>query len=321
MQVVVTGASGHVGAALVRALLDRGDAVRALVRSDVRALEGLDVDLRRIDVRDAARVHEALAGAELVFHAAAKLSLESGPDPVTEAINVEGTRHVVEACRAHGVRRLVHFSSAHAARRGGGALLEEGEGTAYEQSKAAAEREVLRALDAGLDAVIVRPTGVVGPHDHKPSYMGRVLLMIARGLLPATVAGGQSWVDVRDVASSAIAAAERGTRGAQYVLAGHWLPMHDLARAASRAAGVRGPIAAMPAGVAKAFAPLAERAMRAIGREPLFTAASIDALEKAPRPLDERAARELGHAPRALEDTLRDTYAFFRERGMLSGRR
>src|SRR5690606_8531931 len=123
----------------------------------------------------------------------------------------------------------------------------------------------------GLDAVIVSPCAVVGPFDFKPSYIGRVLLMLAKGRIPATVRGGQSWVDVRDIAASSIAAAERGMPGARYVLAGHWRSMQDFARAASRVVGARPPLGAVPPSLAKAFAPLAISAMRAMGREPLFT--------------------------------------------------
>lgn len=322
MEVAVTGASGHIGAALVRALLARGDRVRALVHRDARALEGLDVDVRRVDVREAGAVHDALARVEMVFHAAAKLSLDAGPDLDAEATNIQGTRNVIRACRAHGVRRLVHFSSAHAMRRDGSDLLGEREGLVYERSKALAEREVRDAVERGLDAVVVSPCAVIGPFDFKPSYIGRVLLMLAKGRIPATVRGGQSWVDVRDIAASTLAASERGTAGARYVLGGHWLPMQDFARAASRVVGVRPPLGAVPPALAKAFAPLAIGAMRALGQEPLFTRASIDALEPTPRPTDSAAERALGHAPRPLEETLMDTYTFFRERGMLEeGRR
>lgn len=316
MQVVVTGASGHIGAALVRALLARGDAVRALVHSDRRALEGLDVEVQRVDVRDARAIATAIAGAEQVFHAAAKISLDAGPDPVAEQTNVLGTRHVVQACKDAKVRRLVHFSSVHALSRQGGELLAQDAGLAYEQSKARAEREVLSACEAGLDAVVVSPCAVLGPYDHKPSYIGRVLLMLARGLMLATVRGGQSWVDVRDVASSAIAAADQGECGARYVLAGHWLPMQEMFTMASRVAGVRAPMGALAPSVAKAFTPLAIASMKLAGQEPLFTKASIDALESVPRERDPEAARVLGHAPRPLLDTLLDTYAFFEERGL-----
>ncbi len=317
MEVVVTGASGHVGAALLRALVARGDRVKALVHRDQRALEGLDVEARRVDVRDPTAVRDAVRGAELVFHAAAKISLDAEHDPEVEATNVEGTRNVIAACHAHGVRRLVHFSSAHALRAEGGGLLGRDEGLAYERSKALAEREVREAVAHGLDAVVVSPCAVVGPFDFKPSYIGRVLLMLAKGRIPATVRGGQSWVDVRDIADSSLAAAERGVSGARYVLGGHWRPMQDFARAASRAAGARPPLGAVPPSLAKAFAPLAIGAMRAMGQEPLFTRASIDALESAPRATDGEAERVLGHAPRSLTETLDDTYAFFRTRGLI----
>jgi dihydroflavonol-4-reductase len=309
--VTVTGASGHIGAALVRALIARGDRVRVVVRSDTRAIDGLDVDKRRGDITDPSALREAIDGSELVFHAAARVSLESGPDPVADRTNVEGTRNVLEVCRALGVRRVVHFSSVHAVKRDRRAA------SAYEQSKERAEREVDRALEGGLDVVVVRPAAVVGPFDHKPSYIGRVLILLARGLLPMTVRGGQSWVDVREIASSSIAAAERGERGARYALEGHWMTMKDFMSAASKQAGARAPIGTLPPGLAKAFAPLATVTMRAIGQEPLFTATSIDALDDAPRPTDPRAANELGHAPRPIEETLRDAYTFFRERGML----
>lgn len=320
MKVAVTGASGHVGAALVRELLARGHSVRAIARTDTRALEGLDLEVRRLDVTDAAAVEDALSGVELAFHAAARLSLDAGPDPVAEATNVEGTRNVLAACRRNGVRRVVHFSSVHALRPDGRTLLGEREGLTYERSKAEAERLVARAAEEALDTVVVSPCAVVGPWDFKPSYLGRVLVMLARGLLPATVRGGQSWVDVRDVALGALAAAERGERGARYVLAGHWLPMQDFATRASRIAGVRPPLGAMPRGVGKAFAPLAGLGARLLGQEPFFTRAALDALELAPRPRDPEAERVLGHAPRPLETTLADTFAFFRERGLVPGK-
>ncbi|NUP08662.1 MAG: NAD-dependent epimerase/dehydratase family protein [Polyangiaceae bacterium] len=321
MTVVVTGASGHVGAALVRALLARGEQVRAVVRSDVRAIEGLDVERKRLDVTDADAVSEAIRGARVVYHAAARLTLEAEHDPLADEVNVAGTRNVLAACRRHGVERLVHFSTVHALGREGGALIDEGAGLPYERSKAAAERDVVAAAKSDLDAVIVSPCAVIGPYDHKPSYMGRVLLMLARGLLPAVVHGGQSWVDVRDIASSAIAAAERGRRGERYILSGHWMPMLDFTRAAAKAARVMPPLFAVPTKVAKTFAPLAERAARVLKQEPLFSRASFDAIDPAPRDFGDLAARDLGHAPRPVSSTLEDTFAWFQERGMMSARR
>jgi dihydroflavonol-4-reductase len=322
MTVVVTGASGHVGAALVRALIEQGESVRALVRSDTRALQGLDVDVRKLDVGDVDGIRAAFQGARVVYHAAARITLEAVADPEAERVNVAGTRNIIDACKRQGVERLVHFSTIHAIDPGGHELLAEGGGLPYERSKASAERDVVLAAQGDLDAVIVSPCAVVGPYDHKPSYIGRVLLMIAKGLVPATVAGGQSWVDVRDVARGAITAATKGKRGSRYVLHGKWRPMREFATIASGIVGRSPPRFDIPTVWAQRFAPLAERASRLIGQEPLFTKASFDALELTPRQIDPRARDELGHDTRPLEETLRDTFEWFRERGLLArGRR
>ncbi|MFO0550993.1 MAG: NAD-dependent epimerase/dehydratase family protein [Polyangiaceae bacterium] len=319
MKVAITGASGHVGAALVRALLEQGAHVRALVRGDTRAIEGLDVERVSGDVADPSALERAFHGVEVVYHAAARITLEPEHDPAAHATNVDGTRNVLQACKRSGARRLVHFSTVHALRPDGAGLLGPGEGFAYERSKVAAEKLVL--ADQEVDAVIVSPCAVVGPFDHKPSHIGRVLLMLERGLLLATVTGGQSWVDVRDIALAATRAAERGRRGARYVVSGHFRSMQEFSTLASRAAGVRAPLMAFPAGLARAFAPLAERGAALLRSEPLITRASLAALEDAPRAIDDAAARDLGHAPRPLEETLRDTFDWFRAQKKLRTRR
>lgn len=315
MRVVITGASGHVGNALARELIAAGHDVTALVRSDVRPVTGLSLRIVKVDVTDRDALIAACEGAELVFHAAARISLESDVDAQAEAVNVEGTRNVIAACRAHGVGRLVHFSTAHALDDGG--LRGAGEGLVYERSKVAAERDVLSAIDAGLDAVIVSPCAVIGPHDFKPSHIGKVLLMLARGLLVATVDGGQSWVDVRDVARTAIAAAERGRRGARYIASGHWRSMPAMFSLAAKAAGVAPPRFAFPSSWARRSAPLAERAAAALKAEPLITRASMAALLDVEPRYDLSARTELGVEPRPLERTLADTFEFFADTRML----
>jgi dihydroflavonol-4-reductase len=315
MQVVVTGASGHVGSVLVRALLSDGHSVTALFNSDRRSLAGLSLEARAVNIEDGSAVSSAIAGAEVVFHAAARVSLLATEDAATTRVNVEGTRNVVAACLEHGVRRLVHFSTIHALDERG-ELLRPGEGLSYERSKVEAERLVLDEVQRGLDAVVVSPCAVIGPFDFKPSYIGQVLQLQDRGLLLATVAGGQSWVDVRDVAKAAIAAAERGKTGSRYVISGHWRNIRELAEIASQAAGMRAPLFTLPKALLTRVAPLAERACLALGLPALLTQASMDALETSPRPMPRTAEQELGHLPRPLPETLADTMAWFRsERG------
>jgi dihydroflavonol-4-reductase len=169
MITVVTGANGHVGANLIRALLAQGRAVRALVHTNRQAIESLSVGMVRGDLCDLPSLCEAFKGAEVVYHLAGHISISTDDWPLCQSINVMGTRNVVEACLRCGVRRLVHFSSIHAfeqepldvqldeSRR----LVEWRHGLPYDCSKAAGEKEVRRGIERGLDAVIVNPTAII----------------------------------------------------------------------------------------------------------------------------------------------------------------
>jgi dihydroflavonol-4-reductase len=209
--IVVTGAAGHAGANLVRALVAKGRPVRALVHLDRQALEGLDIEVVKGDICDLDSLLGAFEGAEVVYHLAARIAISNEPWSLLEAVNVSGTRNVVEACLSCGVRRLVHFSSIHTMIDRAGdipvdesnPLVESRHYPPYDRSKAAAEREVRRGIERGLDAIIISPTAIIGPHDYKPSHFGEALLRLANGRLPALVAGGFDWVDVRDVVQGA----------------------------------------------------------------------------------------------------------------------
>lgn len=324
MSVVVTGASGHLGANLVRELLARGQRVRAVVRGPSRALDGLDVERVPCDVRDAGALREALRGAEVVYHLAAVISIDGDPDGAVHAVNVGGARNVARAALACGARRLVHVSSVHAfdhaprhapldeARRRPGPSH-----PAYDRSKAAGEAAVREVIAEGLDAVIVNPTGVIGPHDYEPSRMGRFFVDLAHRRLPALIDGGFDWVDARDVARSMVAAAERGRRGENYLLGGRWHSAVGLARVAAEAAGVPVPGVVLPMWAARVGAVAASAALRAVGRRSRFTPDAMHALRSNRDVRWDKAARELGHAPRPSLETVRDLYDCFERRGVL----
>ncbi len=322
---LVTGASGHIGAALVRLLLERGVRVRALVHADARALADLDVETVAGDVRSPEDMRRAADGIDTCVHLAARISIVGDPDGQVREVNVDGTRVVVDACRSAGVRRLVHCSSVHAfvPPRGGlpldeDAPLADGPGTpAYDRSKAAGHRLVQEEAREGLDAVVVCPTAVLGPYDFKPSHTGRMLLALAHGRMPAVVDGGFDWVDVRDVAAGLITAAERGRRGASYLLGGHWATVAELAGLAGRAGGFEPPAVAVPVGLARLGAPFALLWSRLRGTDPLFTPESLRALRTAPMVDSGRARRELGYDSRPLAETVRDGIEWMARAGML----
>jgi dihydroflavonol-4-reductase len=325
MTVVVTGASGHVGANLVRALLAQGQQVRALVHHDRRGIAGLDVEAVQADIGDPPGLCRAFSGADVVYHTAGYISLLMNDWPRSQEINVVGTRNVVEACLASGVRRLVHFSSIHAldieARAGpideSCPLLDGPQHPPYDRSKAAGEIEVRQGMVRGLDAVILNPTAVIGPWDLRPSHFGAAVLLLARSRIPGLIAGGFDWVDVRDVAWGAMRAAELAPAGAKYLLSGQWLSVRDLADTVARFAGVRAPRFTSPLFLARLIAPLATLYALLTRTTPIYTSVTLRALGRRFEVSHELATRDLDYHPRPFADTIADTLAWFREAGQL----
>lgn len=326
MTAVVTGAAGHLGAALVREILDRDRPVRALVFRDTRALEGLDIELVRGDILDRDSLRRAFSGAEVVYHLAAVIPSPGKDLGRIRDVNVQGTRNVVAACLDASVTRLVHVGSAHALApppRSG--VIDEtcpqadrpGKSSLYKQTKTKAQCEVVAGIERGLDAVIGLPTGVYGPYDFKPSPFGAALLAIYHRRLPALVAGAYDWVDSRDVARGLVAMAERGRSGERYLLAGHRLSIGDLARLIRDETGRRVPTWECPFWLGLASAPFFEAWGRLSRRRPLFDREALRILQCPSRFSYAKAAQELDYRPRLPRETIHDTFAWFELAGML----
>lgn len=326
MITLVTGAAGHVGNNVVRQLLARGREVRVLVHAQSASLDGLPVEKRAGDIVDRPSLDDAFRGVEVVYHFAAKVSIIPKEGPAAMRTNTLGPRNVVDACLAHGVRRLVHASSVHALCSGDSQgvtdercapNLDPG-APAYDRSKAAGEAEVRAGIARGLDAVIVNPSGVIGPHDYAPHLSGRALIDMYLGKLPMNVSAGFDWVDVRDVASGALAAEERGRSGERYLLSGRWAAMTEIAAIMRRATGRRGPLLVAPLWLAKVGLPFISAYAAVTGSQPLYTRPSLRALSEH-RHCDNRKARgELGFVPRPLEQTIVDAFAFYEQAGLLA---
>lgn len=325
MPVLVTGAAGHLGANLVRALLAQGRSVRAVIHSDRRALDGLGLEIFRGDVRDPASMVEACAGCDVVYHLAGYISLRMDDWKRLYAINVEGTKNVVDACLEQGTRRLIHFSSVHALQNTPldcpidetRPLVEGGRALPYDLSKAMAEREVQRGLELGLDAVILNPTGIIGPYDCKPSHFGAVLLALAQGRLPALVTGGFDWVDARDVSLGALRAEAKASPGSRYLLSGHWISIREIARQVEGICGEPSPRFVAPMWLARLGLPLSPLLFRLGADRSLYSHASLQALRANPFVSHEKATRELAYHPRPIGDTLRDSLDWFQRNGYL----
>lgn len=325
---VVTGASGLIGSNLTRALLTQGQKVRALVHNNIQPLDGLDVEISAGDVRSLPSLVEAFSGAEVVFHLAGAISLRMNSWEHMKQVNIIGTRNVVQACLQAKVRRLVHFSSIHALEQEPLDLpVNETRPRAtaakyppYDRSKAAGEQEILKGLQQGLDAVILNPTGIIGPFDYEPSYLGRALLLLAQGRLPALITAGFNWVDARDVASAAILASQHGISGESYVIAGHWRSIEQIGQLVSQFVQLPAPRLTVPLWLAAAGIPISAAYAAITHQKNIFTRATIMAL-KSNQVIDHaKASQHLNYQPRPFNDTIFDTMQWFAEHGYLNHR-
>jgi len=324
---VVTGATGHVGNVLVRELIQRGERVRAVVHPSetTESIAGLDVELLRVDVRDYGSLVSAFSSADLVYHLAGIVTISGGQQKLLHEVNVVGSRNVARACLEARVRRLVYTSSVHALEvpLAGVPLCEtvefrpEALDGDYARSKARASIEVRKVLEQGLDAVMVFPSGIIGPYDFRLSDMGSLFVDFAGGRLPAYVDGAYDFVDVRDVATGLMLAAEKGRPGEGYILSGEKISVKDLLTLLEQVTGVRSRARRLPmwlARIAAWFAPAYYRLRRA---KPRFTSYSLRVLASNCLMSCAKAERELGYRARPLSVTVRDTIGWFVATGRL----
>jgi len=323
--VLVTGATGFVGSAVLRVLAARGARLRALARpaSDLANLEGVDCEVVRGDMTDPASLKEAMAGIRFVFHVAADYRLWARDPAEIMRANIEGTRAVMDAARAAGVEKIVYTSSVATLRADREAVdetapLDDGEGVGvYKQSKVAAERLVEQMIAEGLPAVIVQPSTPIGPRDIKPTPTGRVLVEAASGRIPAFVDTGLNLVHVDDVAQGHLLALERGLVGQRYILGGQDASLKTLLADIAELTGRKAPTIGLPRAPLYPLAFAAEAVARVSGREPFVTRDALDMAAHRMFFTSAKAERDLGYRARPYREALVDALAWFRSAGYL----
>ncbi|MGB5221851.1 MAG: NAD-dependent epimerase/dehydratase family protein [Polyangiales bacterium] len=325
MLALVTGGGGRLGNVLVRRLLETGHQVRVLEPGKRPAsLDGLQIEFVSGSVLERGDVAGAVGGVDVVYHLAAKIDLRPRKDPMMVPINVDGTRTVVEACLSRGLR-LVHTSSHHAVVREplDEPLTEErplalDEKCDYHRSKAIGETIVLDACARGLDATIVNPGSMIGPHDYEPSMIGAALIDMYFGRVPVLLELLSDYVDVRDVADGMIAAAEKGRVGERYFLTGDVIPIMEMVSLYGELTGAKVPTRALPLWVGWVLLPFALAGSALKKQDPFITADMLRASVSNAVVSHDKAHRELGYTIRPLRESLADAVAWYRQRGWLN---
>lgn len=325
---LVTGATGFVGAAIVRRLVQQGCAVRITIRktSSRDNIRGFDLECCEADICDRASMDRALQGVTRLYHIAGLYRTWMPDYSRLRQVNVAGTRTVLEAARDAGVEKIVYTSSIAAlgVRSDGKPSGEDVPfnqhhlGLPYEESKYEAECVAADLGRQGLPLVIVRPALVMGAGDIYPTPSGKLVLDVLKGAVPSYFDGGIDVVDVDDVAAGHVLAMEQAAPGQTYNLGcvGNFTLMGDLMACIARVGGVRAPVLRVPVRAALAWAAALKLwADHVSHREPVATPANIRALAQKKRIDFSKAVRELGIPQTPLEEVVRKTVQFYRSAG------
>ncbi len=330
MKALVTGASGFVGSAVLRHLVEAGHEVRVLVRasSDRRNIAGVACEPVVGDLTDTASLAAAVAGCEAVFNVAADYRLWVADPSAMYRANVDGTRNVLLAAAEAGATKIVHTSSVAAIGvRDDGEPADEDMQTdparligPYKRSKYLADVEARRlAAEDGVPVVVVNPAAPFGARDIKPTPTGRMVVEFGRGRMPAYIDTGLNVVHVDDVASGHLLAHQRGVVGERYILGGDNMSLRDILATLAAHLGRSAPRIRLPRAPLFPIAWASEAIGRLAGFEPALT---IDALRMAKRPMyysSDKARRALGYDPRPGTDALRDAADWYRDNGYFKG--
>lgn len=318
----VIGATGHLGNVLTRKLIKQGFRVRAIIPEweDIAPIRDEKVDIVRADITNLSSINSAIMGLEYIFHCAGVISISGSNKRLMYKVNVEGTKNVIEACIKNKVKRLIYTSSVHA-------LVEPPKRDIideackidpnkvygdYAKTKALATINVLEATKRDLDAVVLCPSGIIGPFDFKISEMGQLILDFVNRRLKAYIDGAYNFTDVRDVAVGHIEAMKRGRCGEIYILGGEIISVYEILEILESITSIKKPKIKIPYWLAYITSPFTPIYYNIVKTKPLFTTYSITVLRSNAHISSEKAIKELGYSYRPIKESIKDAYLWFK---------
>lgn len=315
---IITGANGHLGRTLIQKLKeDHQGEIRGLI---LPSEKGFDDHVHYVqgDITKLETLHPLFDKIKwkkvYVIHAAGIIDIQEHVSKQIYDVNVNGTKNIIELCQQYKVKRLLYVSSVHAIQETNklnviqevnhfDAELVHG---GYAKTKAEATQAVLDACKNGLDAVIVHPSGILGPYGNESNHLVQMVMDYIQGNLPAGIQGGYDFVDVRDVANGCLLALTKAKAGECYILSNRYYEIKDVLAMVREVTGRR-KLSMLPMWVANAALPFMDILAKIRKQRPLYTKYSLFALQSNARFSHDKATQELGYLPRDLKETIYDT--------------
>jgi len=319
----VTGATGHLGSKLCLDLLNNGFEVKALYYNQSPFINKDGLRWVKGDVLNKEEVNSFISGCDYVIHCAAMISIDGDKNGSVNLVNVEGTRNVADSCIQKNVKRLIHVSSTHAVMEGPQSSpfdetreYKQKQHFPYDYSKACGEQCVLDFVSKGLlDALIVRPSGILGVPDHQPSLLGKAIIDMYKGRVPLLPEGGYNYVDLSDVSASIVAALTKGRIGEVYLLAGKYYSMKEFSGLLEEVSGKKMPSKVVPSWFLLGLVPFVRFYSLLTGKPTSFTKESIVTLKLGHENMRiDKAAMALGHSPKPLKESFEELLDWFEKK-------
>ncbi|MCB9081436.1 MAG: NAD-dependent epimerase/dehydratase family protein, partial [Lewinellaceae bacterium] len=297
--IAITGATGHLASSIIPLLIRQGYKIRALQYEQALSFDEHKMEMISGSILDPLALTSLVEGCEMVIHAAAKISINSNKDTTLYAVNVNGTKNLLAAAQRANVKRFIYISSIHAySQFPVYEMLDETQAYCdhrsprYDQSKRDAQQYVLQHLSGPMEVVVLNPTSVIGPYDNKPSLLGKAVMDMYTGKIPALINGGFDFCDVRDVAQGIVNALDRGRHGHAYLLAGKWYSVVDLYQMVMDIKGAPASIPVLPPWAGYMGLPFIKMMASLQKTAPLYTKESLDALKNGNRYINSRKAAQ-----------------------------
>ena len=325
---LVTGANGHLGSTIINLLLKEKKNIRAFVlENDVLHLDK-KVEIIRGNITDKKSIYPLFKDLEnkevIVIHCAGIVTIASKFDQKVYDVNVVGTKNIADVALEYKVKKFIHVSSVHA-------ILEEKNKTIkevdkfypnkveglYAKTKAEASNYILDMSKKGLNAIVVHPSGIIGPGNYGKGHLSQLIIDYLNNRLTAIVKGGYDFVDVRDVADGILKAMEKGRVGECYILSNRYFEIKEIINLLHEVTNHKPIKTILPNWFAKLTAPIAELYYKILKQPPLYTSYSIYTLSTNSHFSHEKATKELDYNPRDMKETLKDTVDWLKKIGRI----